>query len=97
MKIINNSEEIKCDISAGVYFVIILNPQLLVFSIKNRVICLRIKIVQGKEQEKVIQNFNKFYTKNVVYKEVFESYCQQVMRKQGKWSDSGSKRFIDSQ
>ncbi len=42
-------------------------------------------------------NSNKFYTKNVVYKEVFESCCQQVMRKQGKLTDSGRKRFIDSQ
>ncbi len=50
---------------------------------KSRVICLRIKIVQGKEQGKLIQNSNKFYTKNVVYKEDFEPCCQQVMRKQG--------------
>ncbi len=55
------------------------------------------KIIQGKEQGKLIQNSNKFYTKNVVYKEVFKSCCQQVMRKQGKLTDSGRKRFIDSQ
>ncbi len=97
MKIINNSKEIKCDISARVYFVIILNSSLLVFSSKNSVLCLRTKIVQGKEQGKLIQNYNKFYTKNVVYKEVFVSRCQQVMLKQDKLTDSGKKRFIDSQ
>ncbi len=97
MKIINKSKEIKCDISAQVYFVIILNSLLLVFSSKNRVLCLRIKIVHGKEQGKLIQNSNTFYTKNVLYKEVFESCCQQVMRKRGKLTDSGRKWFIDSQ
>ncbi len=55
------------------------------------------KIVQGKVQANLIQNSNIFYTKNVVYKEVFESCCQQVMRKQGKLTDSGRKSFIDSQ
>ncbi len=50
-----------------------------------------------KSKEKLIQNSNKFYTKNVVYKENFESCCPQVMRKQGKLTDSGRKRFIDSQ
>ncbi len=50
-----------------------------------------------KKQGKLIQSSNKFYTKNVVYKEAFESCCQQVMRKQGELKDSGRKRFIDSQ
>ncbi len=63
MKIINNSKKTKCDISAGVYFVFILNSKLLVFSSKNRVICLRIKIVQGKGQGKLIQNSNKIIPK----------------------------------
>jgi hypothetical protein len=50
-----------------------------------------------KKTRKLIQNSNKLYTKNVVYKEVFESCCQQVVRKQGKWTDSDRKMFIDSQ
>ncbi len=50
-----------------------------------------------KKTRILIQNSNKFYNKNVVYNEVFESCCQQVMRKQGKLIDSGRKRFIDSQ
>ncbi len=40
-----------------------------------------------RTQGKPIQNTNKFYTKIIVYKKVFESCCQQVMRKQGKLTE----------
>ncbi len=45
-----------------------------------------------KRTRKANSNSNKFYTNNVAYKEVFESCCQQVMRKQGKSTDSGREK-----